>query len=145
VASTTALPPPTCTARQEAGQLRLLAVVLLRGLYRPNRLQLLTSRRVPVGSSAGCVCLQRLSSAGCVCLPTFAMPYLLPSSSFSPFCFVFPAPVHYHVRQDRRPSLQGLPCWQLQHGPAVAARAPVGTFDFYLFPAESIDPGPWLV
>ena len=33
VASTTALPPPTCTARREAGQ-RLLAVVLLRGLYR---------------------------------------------------------------------------------------------------------------
>ena len=37
MASTTALPPPTCTARQEAGQLHRLAV-LLRGLYRPDRL-----------------------------------------------------------------------------------------------------------
>ena len=57
------------------------------------------------------------------------------------FCF---APVHFHVRQVRR-ELYELPCWQQQRGPAVAARAPVHVFDFTLFPAESIDPGPWLV
>ena len=33
--------------------------------------------------------------------------------------------------------------WQLQHGPAVAARAPVH-FDSYLFSCRVHDPGPWV-
>ena len=68
-----------------------------------DRLQLFSARPVPVGSSAGCVRLQRPSSAGCVCLLAFAMPCLLPSSSFAPVLFcISPPPVHCHVRQDRR-------------------------------------------
>ena len=79
------------------------------------------------------------------CLLAFAMPGPLPFSSFAPFNFALPPPVHFHVRRDHRKAsvckLQELSRWQLQHGPAVAARAPVLTFP--LFPAESIDPGPW--
>ena len=65
-ASTTAFPPPTCTARREAGP--LLAVVLLRG--RPTAGCFVSSRPVPGRSSAGCVRLQRPCSAGYVCLLT---------------------------------------------------------------------------
>ena len=64
-ASNTALPPPTCIARREAGQCHLLAVVLRRG--RPTA-GCFASRPVPGRPSAGCVCLQRPGSAGCVCL-----------------------------------------------------------------------------
>ena len=53
----------------------------------------------------------------------------------SPVLFCFAPPVHFHVRQDRR-ELYELSRWQLQRGPAVAARAPVLTFT--LFPAESM-------
>ena len=62
----------------------------------------------------------------------------------APVHFALP-PVHFHVRQDRRWELYRLSRWQRQHGPAVAARAPVPFLLFTLFPAESIDPGPWLV
>ena len=42
-------------------------------------------------------------------------------------------PVHVHVRQDRRRrKLYGLSRWQLQHGPAVAARASVDFLPFFL-------------
>ena len=53
-------------------------------------------------------------------------------NSLSPFKCCF-APVHFHVRQDRRVRLYELSRWQLQHGPAEAARASVVTFSF---PAE---------
>ena len=138
VASTTALPPPTCTARREAGQRRLLAAVLLQGLYRPDRLQLCFKacagqivRRLCLPAAAlfcRLCCLQRPCSAGFVCLFTFAMPCPLPTSSVCPRSILLCPPVHFHVRQDRRRKLYGLSCWQLQHGPAVAARAPVLTF-----------------
>ena len=101
MAGTIVLPPPTCTARREAGQRRLLAVVLLRGLYRPDRLQLFFK------ACAGRIVRQLCSPAAALfcrlCLPaTFAMPYLLPSSSFAPVLFCFAPLVHCHVRQDRR-------------------------------------------
>ena len=93
-ASTTALPPPTCTARREAGRHHLWPLFLLRG--RPTA-GCWFLRPVPGGESAGCVCLQRPCSAGLfVCLlpilpamPT-ALNVLAPVQSF---CFVF-APVH---------------------------------------------------
>ena len=84
-----------------------------------------SSRPVQVGSSAGRVCLQRPCSAGFVCLSTLAIHTCCPHQRSCPrSVLISPPPVHYHVRQDRR-ELQGLSCWQLQHGPAVAARAPV--------------------
>ena len=76
MASTTALPPATCTARQEAGQLHRLAV-LLHGLCRPDRLQLFATTPVPASSSAGCVCLQR---------PCFAMLCLQPPLPCHAYC-----------------------------------------------------------
>ena len=133
MASTTALPPPTCTAWREAGQhLRLLFCCGAGQL-----LAVVSSRPVPVGLSAGSVRLQRPSSAGCACLPaTFALPCPLPFSSvcprslcFAPTCLFPCAPGSSQATVCK---LQGLPCWQLQHGPAVAVRAPVLTFTFFL-------------
>ena len=92
------------------------------------------SRPVPVGLSASCVRLQRPCSAGYVCLLAFAMPCPLPSSFLPPFSVALP-PCSVHVRQDRRGKLYRLSCWQLQHGPAEAARAPFVTF--YLFFLQS--------
>ena len=93
---------------------------------------LFTTRPVPVGSSAGCVCLQRPCSAGFVCLPTFAMPCLLPMFTSPRSVLHFPAPCSLPCAPGSSCKLQELPCWQLQHGPAVAARAPVLTFTFFL-------------
>jgi len=90
------------------------------------------------------------------------LPCPLPSS-FAPFKFAFPRsvlillclPCPFHVRQDRREELFVSPpqatClqaarlsrWQLQHGPAVAARAPV-PFDSLPFSCRVHDPGPWV-
>ena len=100
MASTTALPPPTCTARQEAGQLLLLAVVYYK------------------------------ACAGRIICWLFALPahlcHAMPTAHvhFAPFCFAFPRPLFIAmcariVAQFARTAL-----WQLQHGPAVAARAP---------------------
>ena len=144
-ASTTALPPSTCTARREAGQLCGQLLFLLRG--RPT---------------AGCLfeacagwrvrrlcCLQRPGSAGCVCLPCHLCHVIpLPFSTVCPRSLCFD-PCSFHVRQYRREELfvsppqatclqaARLSCWQLQHGPAVAARAPVHRFDFYPFFLQS--------
>ena len=75
-ASTTALPPLTCTAR---GRMTSAAVVLAAS---PAICWLFVSRPVPGGESAGCVCLQclfcRLCFACCHLLP--AMPTALNSS-----------------------------------------------------------------
>ena len=89
VASTTALPPPTCTARREAGQRRLR---LLFCCEAGQLLAVVSSRPVPVGLSAGCVRMQRPCSAGYVCLLAFAMPCPLPSS-FAPVHFASPTPL----------------------------------------------------
>ena len=80
-ASTTALPPSTCTARREAGHLWLFVL-----------------RPVPGGESAGCVRLQWLFCRLCACSP-FAMSCPLPPTFLPPFiCFV--CPCSFHVRQD---------------------------------------------
>ena len=90
-ASTTVLPPSTCTARREAGQRHLAAVVLLRGLPSAGRCFFL--RPVPGGESAGCVCLQCLVQQA-VCLLAFAMQCPLPSSTFlPPFNFILLCPL----------------------------------------------------
>ena len=136
-ANISALPPPTCTARREAGQLcgqlcfcceagQLLAVVL-----RPE----------PDGESAGCVCLQLPCSAGCVpaCL---CLPCPLPFISSCPRSVFIKLLCPVHLLHCALPlfmpcapgspllgpavcKLRELSRWQLQHGPAVAARAPV--------------------
>jgi len=84
VASTTALPPPTCTARQEAGQLHRLAV-LLQGLCRPDRLPavfLLQSLCRPVHLPAVFACNG---------LPLPCHAYC-PHPFLPPFYFAFPFP-----------------------------------------------------
>ena len=125
-ASTTALPPPTCTARREAGQLcrrllfcceagQLLAVVL---------------RPVPGGESAGCVCLQclvlRAFLFACLVHSAFAMPtahLILPRSIH----FALPLFIPCAPGSVSKPTcLQAarLSRRQQQRGSAVAARAP---------------------
>jgi len=88
VASTTALPPPTCTARQDAGQLHRLAV-LLQGLCRPDRLPAVYSK----------ACAGRIVCR--LCLPAtalFAMPCLLPKFiHFASFCSAFPRPLFINM------------------------------------------------
>ena len=86
-ASTTALPPLTCTAsrhrlqqllfRSEAGHLWAICFM------RPE----------PGGESAGCVCLQLPCSAGCVPAAIFACHAHCPSQHLAPVQFCF-APVH---------------------------------------------------
>ena len=122
VASTTALPPPTCTAWREAGQLdrQLLfcceacAVRIVRRLCSP-----------------AAALFSRLCSLACLPLPCHAhCPHRLPRSVH----FALPPPVHVHVRQDHRSrKLYELSRWQLQRGPAVAARAPVHLLTFCPF------------
>ena len=139
VAGTIVLPPPTCTARQEAGQRRLR---LLFCCEAGQLLAVVSLRPVPDGLSAACVRLQRPCSAGFVacCRLCHAMPTALIVLAPVQCCF---APCSFHVRQDRRKLLYELSRWQLQHGPAVAARASLDSYAF-LF-TEVIDPGPWLV
>ena len=91
-----------------------------------------------------------LFSGLCACSP---LPYPLPSSTFLPPFILFP-PCSFHVRQDRRVKfvvqatcLQAarLSHWQLQHGPAEAARAPVHLLTFPAsFSCRVHDPGPWV-
>ena len=118
-ASTTALPPPTCTARREVQDV-VSRCCLLQG--RPTVAVCL--RPEPGGASAGCVRLQYLFCRLCACCHSLpAMPTALISSCPSSFCFApfillllapvqcsfcfapficLLAPVHVHVRQDHR-------------------------------------------
>ena len=111
---------------------------------RPANCWLFVLRPVPGGESAGCVACSGLVQQAVL---AFHLCHFMPTALIvCPVLFNFALPpVHYHVRQDRRRKLYGLSCWQLQHGPAVAARAPVHVLTLVLFPAESIDPEPWLV
>ena len=99
-ASTTALPPPTCAARREAGRHPLAAAVFA---ARPANCWLLCFLRpVPGEESVGCVRLQWPCSAGCVparlchAIPTALLNVL------APIHFALFAPCSFHVRQDRR-------------------------------------------
>ena len=144
-ASTIALPPSTCTARREAGQLCGRLLFLLRG--RPTVGCCVSLRPVPGGESASCVRLQWLFCRLCACSPLPCHTHC-PSQQFAPVQFCF-APVHsmcariikFVVQQFA--SCKTVPL-------AAATRACrggpcAGSFDCFLFPAESIDPGPWLV
>ena len=124
-ASTTALPPSTCTARREAGQLCGSCCFCCQA----GQLLAVSSRPVPGGESAGCVRLQWLVLQA-VCLLAFAMPCPLPFSTFLPPFILLCLPLFIPCVPGSPPQptcLQAarLSCWQLQHGPAVAARAPV--------------------
>ena len=108
VASTTALPPPTCTARREAGQRRLLAVVLLRGLYRPDHLQLFCFKAC-AGRIVRRLCLPATALFCRLCLPVhLCHPCLLPTS-VCPRSVLIGPPVHFHVRRDRHKSCKDCP------------------------------------
>ena len=108
-------------------------------------------RPVPGGESAGCVaCSGLVLQAVFACRVTFAMPYPLPfstvcprSSLLCPVLFILLCPCSFPCAPGSavcyKPTvckLRELSRWQLQHGPAVAARAPVPFRDSYLFPAE---------
>ena len=158
-ASTTVLPPLTCTARREASQ-----VIGCCFAARPATSWLfVSSGPVPDGESAGCVCLQSLVQQAvlpavpvlkAVCLSIFACHAHCPHQFLPPFsCF---APIHLVCLPRSCPCAPGsvsvpavcklreLSCWQLQHGPAEAARAPVfDSFDFF-FSCRVHDPGPWV-
>ena len=154
-ASTTALPPLTCTAR---GRRHPAAVVFC---CKAGHLWPCVLRPVPGGESAGCVRLQCLFSRLLFCLPAiFACHAHCPHQHLAPiqvclppsisvcFCFVCPcsmpcAPGSPFVRASSLPAAR-LSRWQLQHGPAVAARA-TGPFDCSFFPAESMILGHGLV
>ena len=144
-ASTTALPPLSCTAIGhpssssgsgcfccKAGQ--LVAIVCLR----PE----------PGGESAGCVRLQWLVLRA-VCLLAFAMPCPLPSTFLPPFNFALFAPVHFHVRQDRHKLFQQFASCETvllaaatracSGGPCAGSLLTL----FAFFSCRVHDPGPW--
>ena len=153
-ANTFALPPPTCTARREAGQ---LCGSCCGFAAKPANCWLLVLRPVPGGESAGCVCLQCLFSGLLFALPSLpAMPtalikFLPPFSLLCPHSFALfafhlflpCAPGSFEVLGPAVCKLRELSRWQLQHGPAVAARAP-GPFDCFSFSCRVHDPGPWV-
>ena len=70
-------------------------------------------------------------SAGFMCLLAFAMPCPLPFSTFLP-PFILLCPLFIPCAPGSSRKLERLSCWQLQHGPAVAARASVDSFTFFL-------------
>ena len=142
-ASTFALPPSTCTARREAGQ---LCGQLLLCCEAGHLLAVVSLRPVPGGESAGRVRLKCLVLRP-VCLLAFAMPTAL-LNILPPFILLCLPPVHSMCARivPSNNSLQAarLSCWQLQHGPAETARAPV-PFDSFpaSFSCRVHDPGPW--
>ena len=149
-ASTTALPPLTCTARGrrhlaavvccEAGQLLAVGFEACAG----RRVRRLCLPAVP--GSAGCVPIHSLPA-----MPT-ALNSLPPFKLLAPvhsFCFCLP-PVHVHVRQDHLPRIPTV-C-KLQDCPVGSCNTglqwrPVRRFHLmtYLFPAESMILGHGLV
>jgi len=141
-ANTFALPPSTCTARREAGQHRRQLLFLLRG--RPTAGRCVSSRPVPGGEYAGCVCLQWPCSAGCVpahlCLCHAHCPsHRLPP--FSSFCLLCPCSC---------PCAPGSSSCEVNQHVCKLLDCPVGSCNTglqwrpvrrcltYLFPAESM-------
>ena len=132
-ASTTALPPLTCTARREVQDV-VSSCCLLQGRPTVGRLffKACAGRRIRRLCPPAVAC-----SAGCVpAVFTLCLPCPLPSSVLAPvqvcfapfysFCFPLFIPCAPGSAITTN-SLQAarLSRWQLQHGPAVAARAPV--------------------
>ena len=144
-ASTSALPPLTCTARDQPSHLRLVVCCKAGHLWAVcfeacagRRIRWLCLPAVPVQQAVSACSGLFCGLFGCLPL---CLPCPLPSSTscFAPFT-VLCLPCSFHVLQDRRVRASSLPAarlsrWQLQHGPAVAARAPG---PFLLFPTESM-------
>ena len=155
-ASTPALPPLTCTARGQPTSAAAVVVCCKAGHLWPCVL-----RPVPGGESAGCVRLQWLFCGLCACC-RLCLPCPLPSSSCPRSVCLVLCPLHcafppfipcapgspfsrassLFVSQGQQFASYGLSRWQLQHGPAVAARAPVHLTLFF-FLQSPFDPGPW--
>ena len=152
--STTALLPLTCTARGrrhlrlfvccEAGQLWAVCFEACAG----RRVRWLCLPAVPVLQA---VCLLPLFTCHAHCPHQFLPPFKFALPPSIHFCFVCPCSMPCAPGSSVRASsllgpavcqLRGLSRWQLQHGPAVAARAPVH-FDSS-FSCRVHDPGPWV-
>ena len=140
VASTTALPPPTCTARRVAGQRRLRLLfaarpancwlLFLRGLCRSDRPPAVFACSGPV--------LPALFA--CSPLPCHAH---CPDHQFAPVQFCF-APLF--ISMCARIVVASCTDCPVGSYNTVLQWRPVRrflTFDSFSFPAESIDPGPW--
>ena len=140
VASTTALPPLTWTARREAG--RLLAVCFL--------------RPVPDGESAGCVACSACS-AGCVpaaifachfapVMPTALINILPPFILFCPVQFIFALPpVHSMCARIAKTTVCKLLDCPVGSCNTGLQWRPVRRFHFDSLPfsCRVHDPGPW--
>ena len=150
-ANTFALPPLTCTVRQEAGRLHLRPLFLLRG--RPFVL-----RPVPGGESAGCVCLQCFVLRA-VCLPCspFACHTHCPAQQFAPVRSTLPRPVILlclppfismcaRIVLYQTNSLQAARTVPLAAATRACSGGPcAGSFvDSYPFSCRVHDPGPWV-
>ena len=135
VASTTALPPPTSTARQRLANF-IGWLFCCKACAGRIVCWCFAARPVPVGSSASCLLQGLCRSIICRLFATAALSchalhahlcHAMPAAPihFAPFCYAFPRPpCSLPCAPGSSRKLQGLPCWQLQHGPAVAARAP---------------------
>ena len=104
-ASTTALPPPTCTARREASRhcLRLLLFAARPANCGRCLFEACAGRRIrwlclpAVPCSAGCVPVHPLPA-----MPTALINALAPVQVCLPPFICFVCPCSFHVRQDRR-------------------------------------------
>ena len=151
-ASTTALPHPP--ARREADVVCSCCCVAAR----PANCGPFVCCEACAGRRVRRLCLPAVPcSAGFLfaCCPLPAMPTALlnslPRSSCLPRPFILllfatcSCPCAPGSSSPNTNSLQAarLSRWQLQHGPAVAARAP-GPFDCFSFSCRVHDPGPWV-
>ena len=132
-ASTTVLPPPTCTARREVGQhLRLLFCCEAGQL-----LAVVSSRPVPVGLSAGCVRLQQPCSAGCACLPPLPCHAHCPHQRSCPRSFCFAPTCSFPCAPGS--SQEVVRTVLLAATTRACSGGPCAGFDSdFLFPAESM-------
>ena len=151
-ASTTVLPPLTCTARREAGQHRQQLLFLLQG--RPTAgccFEACAGRRVrrlcppAVAGSAGCVLPAANFAMSCPLPSTFLPPFIL----LCPVHFASFAPVHFHVRQDQQcQTIMFASCKTVLLAAATRACSGgpcAGSFvdSFAPFSCRVHDPGPW--
>ena len=137
--STIALPPSTCTARREAGQLcRQLLLCCEAG----HLLAVCFLRPVPDGESAGCVCLQCLVQQA-VCLLAFAMPCPLPSTFLPPFSSFCCTPLFIPCAPGSSRKLLNCPVGSSNTG---LQWRPVRRFicDLPFFSCRVHDPGQWV-
>ena len=144
-ASTTALPPSTCTARREAGRLHHQAAVVFAA--RPANCWLLFRGLSRTESAPAVFACSALFSRLFVCL--LASAFAMSTAHLKFACPCSFASVHFHVRQDRHSSKQHV-C-KLLDCPVGSCNTglqwrPVRRFlvDSPSFSCRVHDPGPWV-